>query len=1026
MRSNSMFRSRAFKRTVLAVALSSTLAGGVAFAQSTTGSIFGQAPAAAGETVSITSSTGVNRSATVDSSGRYSFGSLPTGTYTVNLLRDGAVVDTRNNVELRVGAGTEVSFAGGAAAAPGNAQSLEGVTVSAASLPAIDVSAVDSRTVITSKQLQQLPLGRSAEAIALLAPGVVNGSNGGGNFASPTGGRLVSFAGSSVVENAYYINGMNVTDPLDGKGGITLPYGSIEQQEILTGGYSAAYGRSDGGVISQVGKRGTNEWHFGGQLLYVPKSLKGDPKNVYYPSTGELYQRRQDNKGWQAVESAYVGGPLIKDKLFLFASVEGERTEDTNVGIVSSSPTVAKRTYRDPKWYAKLDWNINDSNIVELTSASTKYEYSADIYNYDYDNNSKGTFRQKDTALKNSANMWIAKYTGYLTDDLTLTAQFGKQVTDMYSELPPTYDPDLIRIRGATDQNPALNGGAAGGIVNAQRISAFADPQHQTRGANYRVDLTYKLGDHSIAVGIDNQRTQDLRDGSVNPSTAGYDWLYEQGPAGGDILEGRVDPPGGYPGGETGYYVSEYRVSSQASVKVEQRAQYIEDTWQVSDRWLLKLGLRNDQFTNYNSDNQPYIKQTKPQWAPRLGFSWDVLGDSSFKVYGNAGRYYLALPTSVALRGASGSLLSQVYYTYTGIDPATGYPTGLTPINTERGPGAQISSNNEYGQAPDPKTVTAKSLQAQYQDEYILGFDKVLNDQWNYGAKATYRKLKNAIDDTCNIELFEELATEQGLPTDNLRGCYFFNPGRAATFVVANGEGGYNDLHINNAQFGFPSVKRSYYGLNLYLEHPFDGKWFGRVDYTYSKSYGNTEGQVKSDIGQDDIAATQDWDYPTLMSYSNGLLSNDRKHQFKVYGGYQLTPEIMLGANMSFISGAPKSCLGAYGPDQTFPAYGGDSYHWCGGQPSPPGKAGRTPWQHIISLNAEYRPDFADKKLAFNVLVYNVLNERKPNFYSPGFGTTATADDVAHPNPTYNLAGGTGTPDFETPRYVQFGVTYDF
>ncbi|HMH67836.1 MAG TPA: hypothetical protein VK519_07945, partial [Pinirhizobacter sp.] len=55
MRSNSLFRSRAFKRTVLAVALSSTLAGGVAFAQSTTGSIFGQAPAAAGETVGIDS-----------------------------------------------------------------------------------------------------------------------------------------------------------------------------------------------------------------------------------------------------------------------------------------------------------------------------------------------------------------------------------------------------------------------------------------------------------------------------------------------------------------------------------------------------------------------------------------------------------------------------------------------------------------------------------------------------------------------------------------------------------------------------------------------------------------------------------------------------------------------------------------------------------------------------------------------------------------------------------------------------------
>lgn len=76
----------------------------------------------------------------------------------------------------------------------------------------------------------------------------------------------MSFGGSSAAENAYYINGFNSTDPLGGPGGLTLPYGSIDQQEIYTGGYSAKYGRSDGGVINAVGKRGTNEWRFGGQI----------------------------------------------------------------------------------------------------------------------------------------------------------------------------------------------------------------------------------------------------------------------------------------------------------------------------------------------------------------------------------------------------------------------------------------------------------------------------------------------------------------------------------------------------------------------------------------------------------------------------------------------------------------------------------------------------------------------------------------------------------------------------------------
>ncbi len=184
--------------------------------------------------------------------------------------------------------GTDVSFASAA-----NASALSAVTVTANALPAIDVSGVDSRTVITAQQLARLPLARSAEAIALLAPGVVQGS---GYFSGPLGNSLVSVGGSSVTENAYYINGFNTTDPLSGFGGVTLPYGAIEQQEVLQGGYGAAYGRSDGGVLSQIGKRGTNEWHFGGQYLWTPAFAKGNQDDYYYVTgskAGKIYRRNE-------------------------------------------------------------------------------------------------------------------------------------------------------------------------------------------------------------------------------------------------------------------------------------------------------------------------------------------------------------------------------------------------------------------------------------------------------------------------------------------------------------------------------------------------------------------------------------------------------------------------------------------------------------------------------------------------------------------------------------------------------------
>lgn len=159
--------NRSIQRRALAVALLVAL--GAAQAQSTTGSIVGSVGEGVGTTVLVENNSGFSREVPVDARGRYAAGNLPLGTYKVTVKRDGAVVETRENVGITVGANTDVSFA----AAGSGVQTLDSVTVSAASLATIDVSSVDTRTVVTSEQLAQLPLGRTAEAIALLAPGVV-------------------------------------------------------------------------------------------------------------------------------------------------------------------------------------------------------------------------------------------------------------------------------------------------------------------------------------------------------------------------------------------------------------------------------------------------------------------------------------------------------------------------------------------------------------------------------------------------------------------------------------------------------------------------------------------------------------------------------------------------------------------------------------------------------------------------------------------------------------------------------------
>ncbi len=999
------------KRRCLVMAIGSLLISAGAHAQSTTSSIFGHVPVQPGETVVIRNSSGLTRTVNVDSQGRYNAPQLPIGTYSVSLMSDGKVVQTRDNVVLQVGVGAEISFsAAPTEAAEANTRQLSAVNVTANKLPPIDVSSVDSRTVLTADQLAKLPLGQTAESIALLAPGT---NVGAGGAKSATGVPLVSFGGSSTTENAYYLNGFNTTDPNLAQGGLALPYGSIDQEEVYTGGYSAQYGRSDGGVINMIGKSGTNDWHFGGQFLYEPSSMVASANNTYYenglppsPVAGNLYDPNSKNSTWSSVYDLYVGGPIIKDKLFFFASAEMTHTDGNTVNSVEAG-TDTHYTDTVPKWYAKVNWNITDSNLLELTGASDKSLTSGTVYNYDYNNLSDTSLKAYANDTKQGGDLWQAKFTSYITDKLTLTAQYGRMKTRDYNEN-PAYDASEPYIGSYTLENPALNGGTP--ITNSQTVQEINNPGQNFVSTNLRIALTYTLGDHTLTAGIDNLRTAATDQDELTSGPDGYQWIYAytQTPTVPIAPSLGVGAPASYPNGASGYYASKYIFNQGGNLFSTENAEYIEDNWQVNDRLLLSIGLRDDDFTNTNASALPYMRQTKPQWAPRLGFSWDVFGDSSFKVFGNAGRYYLGSPIAPG-DPANGYVATNQYYTYSGI-AANGVPTGLTQMS---GP---VSPNGAYGQTPDPRTMTATSLKAEDQDEFMLGFQKTAGLNWVYGAKITRRILRHVIDDWCDVQVVVNKAASQGITDTNTDTCYYINPGEANTFAVEDPSGAFHSVTVSNADMQFPHAVRRYYGLETFLEHPFDGKWYAKVTYTFSRSYGNSEGEGQSDIRAIGGTQNEDWDFPPLMVYADGPQGNDHTNVLKGYGYYAITPEWLVSANLNLTQGGPKYCLGYYGPQQSDPVDYGSSYHWCNGLPSPPGEFGRLPWMKQLDLGVHYRPAFAGHKLSLNVDVFNVFNGQAPlNLDAEYNGSIGT------PNAGY------GTPMvLQQPRYVRLGVTYDY
>jgi len=1052
-KSRRVSRNRLFQRKALALAIGGSIAlgfAGGAFAQATTGTIYGTVPTAANETIQITGGAGFNRTIMVGASGRYSI-TLPVGTYTVSLLQNGRVVQTKTDVSPVAAGAVAVDFSSTVAAT----QTLSTINVTANAIPPIDVTTTNQVTTITAKQLQQLPLARTAENIAMLAPGVTQGSPAllAGN-PTPLGTPFLVFGGASVAENAYYIDGMNSTDALTGQGGITLPYGAIEQQQTLTSGYGAKYGRSIGGVINQIGKSGSNEWHFGVKASWQPGKLQSDYVNAYWnnpryagalaanPSEayGNLEAYRKAQSSSETVYDAYASGPIIKDKLFFFLGAE---QDDTHYNTVDNAYNTYY-TQHQPKIYAKLNWNINDSNYLTVTGVQNSNKLWGAAYNFDYTTLKNGDFDHLQQTTKNAFRVWVANYTSYITDNLTLHAMFGK-MHGRYGLLQspyPGFDPTLPHIGSASYQNPAFwpPGTPASGIRNAQAHLTMTDPAHRDSIMNYRLSLDWKLpwnllGTHDVEVGIDNITTHDVDDGSLDTGP-GYGWYYGLGDPGTPIIGGCCNnindppyagPPNSNPDGAGGYYVSRLIFANAASVRVVQRAQYIEDNWQITPRLLLNLGVRNDQFVNYNPEGLPYIRLTKPQWQPRVGFSWDVYGDSSMKVFGNAGRYYLALPAAVALRGAGASLYTNQFYTYSGIDPVTGIPQGLTPI--PENPASGVSANNEYGETLDPRTVAAANVKAEYSDNFVLGMQKLFHFDGVplvFGANGIYQKMGRILDDwddqprMCAAGLAEGYAW---LTPDNCttytQGAVLINPGETETLMVGTPSGGLVPVTVDMAQQGFDRKPiRKYYAINLSLEHPWDGKWFAKAVYTFAKLYGNTEGPVDSTIGQggSSVSITEQWDFAQLMEWSYGEQFNSQRHQLKIYGAYALTPEWMIGANLFIASGHPAICLGHYGAEpESDPLGYGSAYHWCGGQPAPPGSTGHTPWTHELDLNVNYQPAWADHKLNFNVAVFNVFNQQTPLQYGSGYGTTAT------PDAGYNLVQA-----WLPPRSIRFTMAYDW
>jgi hypothetical protein len=542
-----------------------------------------------------------------------------------------------------------------------------------------------------------------------------------------------------------------------------------------------------------------------------------------------------------------------------------------------------------------------------------------------------------------------------------------------------------------------------------------------------RLDFEWTLGNHLLRFGMD-QENMDSDSSVVYPGDGrSYTVSAIDNDDGDTELNGVALPPGVTPYVDAREYLTGTPVSTQA------QAIYLEDNWNITPNLLLNLGIRGDKFHNKLASGATFAKADfSDMISPRVGFSWDMKGDGTTKLFGNAGRYYIPLTNKLTDYFGGGTTDEHTYYVLDGwaekTDPVNGR-SYLFPVL-----GAQIGPVNTDGNvtAPDDvRTAVSRDLKQVFQDEYILGFQQAINQAWSYGVNATYREVTRAVED---------------VSTRHVEGCPWYsgdwpilNPGEENTLwcpttnewvTFDNSEDGYIASGSGEIM-GYKKPKRTYKAVEFQLDRAWDGKWSFNASYLWSKSEGNIEGPVNSDTGYADTNLVQYYDHPAVNE-RYGVLFNDHRHQIKLRGSYKFNEMWSAGATFTAVSGGPITAFGVRWPNDNRSAGGPGEFSGGGSgwlcvsgcsdyttrelEYTPRGAFGRMPWVTNLGASLTWTLPVPDVDLKARLSVFNLLNQQQEIRVRTRYEVTPGV---------YRETFGEGS-RWQSPRYAQLVVTYNY
>jgi len=809
-----------------------------ASAQSTTGRLRGtvedsEGAAMPGVTVTIAGEAipGGGQIAITGESGAYRFTALPPGVYDVTAEMDGFQGQTLTGIRVTIGGTAAANFVL-------LSTFSETVTISSEA-PLVDIASSSSAAVFSAEFIEDLPTTRNFYDMMAVSPGVSLGTE--------DSSRVTAF-GSNVQSNAWYTDGIEVTGPETGTSWVALNPDMIEEIQVLGIGAPAEFGNMLGAALNVVTKSGTNELKGGVNAYYVPDSLVDSSIGF----TDSEFSEYDQGEFWDA--TATLGGPLKRDKAWYFLGYEYWRDAHSFPG---SDPSVTPTQYQD-RYDGKFSFRLNEKNLLDVKGGYNDWGYPAPASEFVSPSASAGEVGD-DT-------IWGLNYSSILSDRTFVDARYaGWSSNDDNLSQTGSTEPAFIDFSPPGGGPPVYTGG----VWYPWTYDTSTD-QFSASVSHFADD--FMGGDHDFKFGVQASQGEAITLLAVS-ATGTYYYHYDYEYYGYDYsyIKGEQLP----------YYYG----NQQDATSV-----FVDDSWTVSDRLTLNLGVRYDHqtgsipsFARLDLMGDPtgeMIPGVDPvfTWdyvSPRIGFAYNAGENRQTVVRGSFGIYY---------DGNVGGNWNS---------PAP-FPPTLEAYASTSGPDGPYDvfwyDFNAGANNVDPNLEAPKTLQ------YSLGFETAFRDRYSFGVMGVYKDTSNQI----GWEFLDDGVYEELEFTDPFNGRVYtlLDPIEFPTFRKGNKPGftaaGYLDDYW-----------AKYQGIVFTLNRRFSGRWGMQASYTYSESTGINP-RALSQWQNNPLYGSKEGSHPNQYFNIDGARqSGDRPHMFRVQANWELPKGFRTNASINLQSGRP-------------------------------------------------------------------------------------------------------------------------